>query len=509
MANGQLNIGAGVGEASVWNPNQMVQNFGNILARQQAKRQQEQQLLASELAKVKTDGLRNDADRKVFFDRYSNIKSLASQIPYEKNNWKKTQLKAQVDQGLLELQDYAVRSKQQGANELAWTKSYMSNPEHWGDDALKAAQKSKQLALTDNGVINDFTTLQRQPNIDKINKDLSLAVAANLKGQGWQTIQQKATQGNKTGVNVLNQRAVNPEEVLVTTGMYYDSHPDMQRLMQIQYPEIYANNDPKTAKALALSQYIDTGLKSQAFGPISESKPREFRADWRPDTYYAHLAAREAAKAGSSSDLTPAQTLITQMQTQVPGSGEKLISLAPVAQYAGKKPVIKIDQNTGEHVFEFPAQISGKDKDAINFNEKLRAQYEKNPEKKGGVFGIGGTKIPFEQSTKFKELKPEEVIKRPAQSYKLNPASPDYLAKAAEMAKEQNINLPQLNTTESKKGGRGQIDAAVKAPEKVREVKKESSPKTVRVTLNGQEGEIPLDKYIEFKKKYPKAQRIN
>lgn len=510
MGNGPLLIGENVGEAKAWNPAVPVQAFTGLLMQQKAKRDAENAELANVLTQVRSDGLRNDADRQEFFNKYQQIKDAAIKNNYERDPMKRAMNKALVKDQMVQLQDYVNRSKAQGQREAEFAKAYMANPTAWGDDALNPFRKSRQSALSSPETITDFTTLQRLPNVDKITKDFSGIIGNNLKQQVWQTARRSGKEGNLTGTFEANSRAIDPENVYLSANTYYDLHPDFQRLLQTSFPDVYANNPPEQAKAIAVKNYVDNGLQNGYFGPTKESQPERFRADRAPDTYYAHLAAREAAALARQGDekLTPAQTLVTQMQQQIPGSGEKLIALAPAAQYGGKKPVIKVDRNTGEHVFEFPAQIGGKDWAAIKANAKLKEDYEKNPEKVKQPWYKSDIKVPFEKSETFKLLRPEIKTNKPAQTYKLNPASPDYLAKAAEMAKEQNINLSQLNTIESKKGGRGQIDAAVKAPEKARAVKTET-PKTIRVSLNGQEGEIPLDKYIEFKKKYPNAQRIN
>lgn len=508
MGNGPLLIGENIGEAKAWNPAVPVQAFTGLLMQQKAKRDAENAELANVLTQVRSDGLRNDADRQEFFNKYQQIKDAAIKNNYERDPMKRAMNKALVKDQMVQLQDYVNRSKAQGQREADFAKAYMANPTAWGDDALNPFRKSRQSALSSPETITDFTTLQRLPNVDKITKDFSGIIGNNLKQQVWQTARRSGKEGNLTGTFEANSRAIDPENVYLSANTYYDLHPDFQRLLQTSFPDVYANNPPEQAKAIAVKNYVDNGLQNGYFGPTKESQPESFRADRAPDNYYAHLAAREAAALARQGDekLTPAQTLVTQMQQQIPGSGEKLIALAPAAQYGGKKPSINIDNTTGEHIFQFPAIQGGKDQSAVKFNNDLRTMYKLRPEKTGTW--PFKTEVPFEKSEAAKQLKPEIAIKRPAQTYRLNPASPDYLAKAAEMAKEQNINLSQLNTIESKKGGRGQIDAAVKAPEKARAVKAET-PKTIRVSLNGREGEIPLDKYIEFKKKYPNAQRIN
>lgn len=144
----------------------------------------------------------------------------------------------------------------------------------------------------------------------------------------------------------------------------------------------------------------------------------------------------------AAGQMTPAQTLVTGMQQGIPGSGEKLISLAPQGQYGSQKPTIYINPKNGNHEFNFPAQT---DQKAVVENNVLRAKFAKEfpgDDYDGGAPG-------------YSKLKPEIV--KPAKVYKLNPTSPDYASQVAQMGTEQNINFSHLNQIEALKGGHGQI----------------------------------------------------
>lgn len=144
---------------------------------------------------------------------------------------------------------------------------------------------------------------------------------------------------------------------------------------------------------------------------------------------------------GNTNQLTPAQSLVQGMQSGQSGTGEKLLNLAPQGQYGGNKPNINIDYKSGDHVFSFPPQI---DQKAVEYNRQKRAEWkEANPND------------PFDASEKGFALKQESL--KPSKVYRINPASSDYMAKVAEMASEQNINLDRLNKIEGGKGGRGDI----------------------------------------------------
>ncbi len=62
-------------------------------------------------------------------------------------------------------------------------------------------------------------------------------------------------------------------------------------------------------------------------------------------------------------------------------------------------------------------------------------------------------------------------------------------------------------------GGKGKVQGGLNPVNASKQTPKQESRPTgstmIRVSINGQTGEIPLDKYMEFKKKYPQAKRIN
>lgn len=144
----------------------------------------------------------------------------------------------------------------------------------------------------------------------------------------------------------------------------------------------------------------------------------------------------------SGTQLTPAQIMLTGMQQQVPGSGEKMLSLLPKGQYGNQTPAINIDK-TGNHVFQFPQQV---DQKAIEDNKQLKQKWAReNPDE------------PYDETATGFKLKPEIV--KPAKTYSLNPTSPNYAAQGAQMISEQGGNLTRLNQAEGIKG-HGQIPIA-------------------------------------------------
>jgi len=201
-------------------------------------------------------------------------------------------------------------------------------------------------------------------------------------------------------------------------------------------------------KDATIRKYMqDTGDQSRQSEPKDHfQQPDRFRE--HHDYAVAHPIA--------GSEMKPRQILITDMQNGVPGTGEKLLSLTPNGQYGkfkniGKigsdKPIIGIDKNNGDHIFTFPPQVDQKVKEQ---NDALRAKYAKL---------YPGYKYD-EKIPGFKLGKEEKMGEK---QYHINPSSPDYASRVAEMASEQNINLSKLDQIEAKKGTRGQIEQ-VKMP---------------------------------------------
>jgi hypothetical protein len=173
MGNGPLQQGIGYGDATVWNPNVPIQNFTNMLAQRKQQEQANNDEIAAQLTKVKSDGLRNDADREVFAKKFADIRANAIAGAGETNGIKKSLVKAQTTQQLLGLQDYVNRSKQQGAAEQAFGRSYMANPTPWADSAIAAHRKSIAAPLDSPDIIKDYTTQQRQVDVAKGNEAMT------------------------------------------------------------------------------------------------------------------------------------------------------------------------------------------------------------------------------------------------------------------------------------------------------------------------------------------------
>lgn len=449
MGVGHLDIAEGRGDAGVFNPNPAIQMYGQLLAQRKAKQEAENVALASTLAKgYDPNGLRNDADRQSYINQYNAIKTAGINSANEKDPMKKALALAEVRQQLANLGQYADKSKHQGIQEQAWANHYMANPHEWGDDAIGAYRKSKDAAIGTPDVIGDFTTLQRRVDPTKMatllknHSDLMLKNSPVTYDNGVVSPEQ-IVEGKKQR-QVTQNRVIPFADALESTLHLASVDHDYQKYLSDAYKDIQGANEAET-RALRVKQ----DLINQGYGGGFRDKPimRTVTAaqEPQPDRYYAHrdyAIAHPTPNALLGNQLTPVQTLIINMQQGVPGSGEKLIALTPQGQYGVQKPKINIDK-TGNHIFHFPEHI---DQKAKVENDVLKAKFAKEyPKEEYDPTAMG-----------YSKLKPETI--KPAKDYILNPNSPDYAARAAQMASEQNINLGHLNQIESVKGGHGQIE---------------------------------------------------
>jgi hypothetical protein len=221
-----------------------------------------------------------------------------------------------------------------------------------------------------------------------------------------------------------------------------------------------------------------SGLADYADARAKSDKKRVFTADNNDRSAMKLELATEKFniakdKASAGAQLTPAQIQVQQMQGGDPNAVNNFLKLAPSKQYGDQAPKFSVD-GLGNHVYNFPAQVIP-DPKAIAANKALKDAYNASPDKKNKTLGLfGGDKVPYEQSDAYKESKdngeilPETKVKKPAITYTLNPNSgADYMTQAAQMANDQNIKLPQVNSILAKKGGRGIIpQVAPKKPTK-------------------------------------------
>lgn len=294
----------GYGDATVLNTSGIDNAFAQALAKQQAQRQQELKVLTDQQAQLKPDGLRNDADRKDFFDKVNNWRTQAVQASNEKDPYKRSLLKSQADQSYLQAQDLVGKSKQAAQNEHGFS-TQLLNPairDRYTPDVVDKYLANKNLSVNDPNYVKDFNAYEQVADhtktldeIDKINKNL----LANAQW-GTPTLLNKKV-GNRNATFINNSRTVNPQVQVDAYSRKYDVDQNFRKTLQDLHPEIYSNPDlsPAQQKEVALGALVKN------YGPISEYKAPQEKVDHAPDKFYEHynyqLAHPKSGEEGTAS----------------------------------------------------------------------------------------------------------------------------------------------------------------------------------------------------------------
>ena len=403
MPNGKLLIGPGLGPATVFDNNPAVQNFASILQDQKQKRDKEVADLQAELAKSSPVGIR-EPDRQGYMDKYSELQTLGRQKINERDPYKKAQLQAQIDKGFQDMGQYVSQSKQYGDQYNQFGQRLLDHNfrDQFSDDAIDQYMKSKQLPMNHESFIKDFNGLGRQVDaqkvldrLDKHDKDLYVNTKDNtdINGKPINPLEQRITSGNKKGTIFTNQKVVNPADQAMRYGMEYDVNPQLRMALQQEMPDIFKNNDPKTAKALAIQQLV----KSR---PIqSHEKPGAPTWDEKPDrTLEHHIQEKEWDKANGFGNASQQPGYFENLTTEAikgnPVAQEAYVNTFPATNFKdGQKPSFSADGKT----LNVPDRIKPNTK-AISDAAAAKVKYEASPEHTGW-FGNGDV-VPIEKSKK-------------------------------------------------------------------------------------------------------------
>lgn len=461
------------------------QQFSNLLSRQQQQRQLELKQLTDQQAQLKPGALRNQDELGDFLKYQNNWRQQSINAINEKDPYKKSMAQSQADMAYQQAQNFVARSKQAQQDEQG-VYTNLSDPTkryNYAPGAVDQFSANRQLSVDNPKFVKNIgTTLQAAPDYDYFTKTTK-GINDKLISSAQQSYQWDKPVLDPTGKKLQPWTLGQNIDPNAENGLAHQisnqatADPKYLAALHARNPDIFANvktpDDLHMAINLAATKEAQQGELYRKVGHGIE-KPNQ------PDRFYEHYdyeLAHPKPGVAVANQPTPAQTLITDMQKGVPGTGEKLLSLAPKGQYGNAKPLIGIDPNTSEHVFSFPPIT-----EPIKKNIELNAQ-EKIDAKKDG---------------RDANLLPETTIKQPSKIYRLNPNSPNYIADAAQMAKDQNINLTQLNQIESVKGGHGQIPQVANPP----------ASSIVSYSVNGTRYNIPKEKAKDFEKHFPKAQKI-
>lgn len=471
MGVGHLNIGENQGEAQIFQPSPAIAMYGQILAQRKAKQDQDNKYLNDELAKgYDPSSLRNDADKKTYLDKYSQIKQAGIDAENERDPKKKAMAISSVRQQLSDLGSFAEGSKKQGAQERAWAASYQNAPNNWGDDALNTYRKSKDAVWNSPDAVQDFTTLQRRVDpleADKLyNSQKDLWIKNLQYDNGTQT---PATLAGKKGAYVVQTRGLpmdGDNGAFEHTLHFMSSEPKMQKTLQDRYPQIQGNS-PQMTIALRTRQYMkDMG---DSDGIYDQTKPvfREAREGVRPS--FHDIQYHNKFGTWPTGDNTAGQNataiIAENMRNSDPTKFTSLLkNTVPKEQWAKGQDIqasTDVDPQSGQqiHVFKFPDKVT-KDIKAEQHNKTVENAYNKNPEKEGSILGFGGKPIPFKQSEFYKKqiaksnILPEtKVVKDNSQPYKIPTGDPQaYGIGVASMLKEQGASEAEINKILGKTG---------------------------------------------------------
>lgn len=294
MPNGHLDIGAGIGDASIINNQPGIQAFTNLLAQQKAKRDAERQALVQQIGSLKTEGLR-DADKNDYYNAYNDWKNTAIQANNApRSSREKLDLQGSALQKYNQLNDFVQRSKQAGA-------SYLQNANQLHNDTMRHQYKDdaidKFLAVKDRPMnspefqtYSDLNNLARQVDSTKVDNAIEKARDQALEPVVAQRFQTKGTRGDRTGTWV-DQKKIIPYDG--ENGVYHrllnaaTASPDFQKSLDDRYQDIQGQS-PKETLALQVQQYAkDKGYDKGWVKPVGSS---EFQAV--DDSFAKHIRNR-------------------------------------------------------------------------------------------------------------------------------------------------------------------------------------------------------------------------
>lgn len=326
--------GIGKGSAQVLDTSGVLNQYQNLLAKQQLQRQQEIKQLTDAQAQLKPEGLRNDADRKDFFNQVTDWRTKSITAQQERDPYKKSLLKSQADQAYLKAQLLADQSKKAAQQELAFS-TQLLNPairDRYGDDAVQRVIKNRELGINDPNHIKDFNTLEQQADHTKFLKATQDADKQLLNKAKYEQQLVK----NKIGTSIQNYRAV-PDEVRVETYKNIaKADRNFKKSLMDLYPDVFANPD------LNYDQQIDEAARRvvKTSGALTEFNAPQQKVDPQPDRFYEHYnyALAHPKGGGGSDNPAPMPTNIVlpfkEGEAKVNVSGYVPLSL-PKRNFAG------------------------------------------------------------------------------------------------------------------------------------------------------------------------------
>ena len=394
-----------IGQAVVYDTSASLNTYSKLLQKQQAQRAAEQKALQDELSKVKLDGVR-DADKPLVYEKYNEWKDAYSKLITERDPYKKMLAQDEFDRKGIETADIADKSRnyaklRQDVNVKALSNDFLDNFE---ENGWRSWMESDKKPITDPSIILDPSSIERRIDLSKVNTILDKDVAETLKESTWGNPREvKGKQGNREGVWVSQERAVDPKKLTMKFASRYDLQPEIKVALRKMYPEIYAQ-DPENFKANVIPQLV------RDRHTIEPGKP-EFKAN---DTTREDALFREGLVRGRPDKDGTKETPETVRQDLVAGlvakdgKARNIVQAQVIAnpEYGGKNLVIKSNKN-GTTTYEVPAKLNadgevkqnaykvtieeGKEASAVALNQLLNDVTGENIPY-GGYKGVKGNK---------------------------------------------------------------------------------------------------------------------
>lgn len=463
---GNLNIGEGQGDAKAYNPMPIIQQYAQTLAENQAKHENEVKMLGDQLAKgYDPTGLRNDADKQSYIQRYNQIKQDAINAENEKDNTKKALALSGVRQRLNDLAAFSQGSKKQGVFERQIALQHLNNPYLLDDNSATRLSEQLKKPWDDPSVIKDPTGFERGVDPGKIDSKIEKHVSDVLKHSPVTydngVIGPGQNVGGKKVYSITQNRVVPFQDAYESTLNLASSDRDYQKFLDQKYPDIKTDTPQHTLALRVKQDMIERGYDK---GFYDKPKTRDIQGEPR-DRFYEHYAYELAHPKPNSTNTPNATAIIAEnMRNSDPAKFTSLLkNTLPKAQFTPGQDIqatAEVDANGQPlHVFKFPDKVEIDNK-AKEHNKAIQNQYNKNPEKKGGVLGFGGAPVPYENSDFYKKqvakgnIQPEKkVVKDNSQPYKIPTGDPQaYGIGVASMLKEQGASESEINKILGKTG---------------------------------------------------------
>ncbi len=495
---GNLNIGTGIGDAQAYNPMPVVQQYAQTLAENQARHQQEVQMLGDQLAKgYDPSGLRNDADKSAYIDRYNKIKDEAINAENERDITKKALALAGVRQRLHDLSAFSAGSKKQGVFERQIALQHLNNPYLLDDNSATNLHGQLGKVWDDPSVIKDATGFERGVDPGKIDSKIEKHVNDVLKhspvtyDNGVVSKNPNTIDGKKL-FTVTQNRVVPFQDAYESTLNLASSDRDYQKFLDQKYPDIKTDN-PQTTLALRVKQDMMNRGYDKGFYDKPKTRDLEGQAPqrwtlqqlWNMKHYGTPNAPGSIAEGAEPVTVNipyKGGTANVEAQGYVPLSiSKKNFAGSPAYSLTDGKPV-KALESSGDY------EVVG----VGNF-----------PFIKAGAPGAGTIAQPnfVKQNGQYVEQRPMIHIQKPAtkdedaQDYVI-----DYDKLPANIKNSKPVQQALKNFHSAVTGQQTPVAAKATPP----------AGGMIRVKLpNGSIGEIPATRLGEFKKNYPGAEKID